>query len=230
MSDRLIDAIIFDMDGTLIDSNDLHANAWADAFAHYGVKLDFELVRSQIGKGGDLLVPDLVGAKEMLSFGDEIEDHRKKLFREHYRDDVRPFDGIRESFETLRELSIRIVIASSSNAEDLEFYLDRAGIADLVDEFTSADDVESSKPAPDVFEAALGKLGTARERTLVVGDTPYDILAAHRSALPIVAVRCGGFPEDALQKAELVLDDVPHLVRSLEEVEAMMSQLTGEND
>lgn len=225
MADNSLDAIIFDMDGTLIDSNDLHAQAWRDAFDDYGVSFDLETVRMQIGKGGDLLVPDLLGAKQMLAFGSPIQEHRKKLFRERYRDAIKPFSGIRESFERLRDESIRIVIATSSNKEDLSFYLDLLGVEELIEDATSKDDVEMSKPAPDIFAAALAKLGTEQTRTLVVGDTPYDILAAHRSCLPIAAVRCGGFPESTLEKAELRFDDVPDLVHNLRRVRDMMSDL-----
>lgn len=225
MTDNSLNAIIFDMDGTLIDSNDHHAKAWQDAFDDYGVSFDFETVRMQIGKGGDLLVPDLLNAKQMIAFGEEIQDYRKKLFRDRYRESVKPFPGIPESFEHLRNQSIRIVIATSSNEEDLSFFLDLLGIEDLIDDATSKSDVEMSKPAPDVFSAALEKLGTPPSRTLVVGDTPYDILAAHRSSLPIAAVRCGKFPERTLEKAELVCDDVPDLVQNLERVREMMSSL-----
>ncbi|MDX1583157.1 MAG: HAD family hydrolase [Thermoanaerobaculia bacterium] len=224
MADKL-KAIIFDLDGTLIDSNDLHAKAWQEAFEHYGVHLDYETVRLQIGKGGDLLVPDLLGAKEMLAFGEEIEAFRKKHFRENFRDRIEPFEGIAESFTALREKSVRIVVASSSNEKDLSYYLDTLGVNDLIDDATSADDVDMSKPAPHVFAAALEKLGTEPATTLVVGDTPYDILAAHRNSLPIAAVRCGGFPERTLEKAELIFDDVPEIVRNLGRVETMMRDL-----
>lgn len=225
MTRSALEAIIFDMDGTLIDSNDHHAKAWQDAFEDYGVSFDLETVRMQIGKGGDLLVPDMLGAKQMLSFGKEIQNHRKTLFRERYRQAIEPFPGIPESFRRLREDSIRIVIATSSNEEDLSFYINLLGIGDLIEAATSKDDVEMSKPAPDVFAAALEKLGTRPDRTLVVGDTPYDVLAAHRSSLPIAAVRCGKFPENTLEKAELLFDDVPDLVHNLRQVREMMKDL-----
>lgn len=225
MATDKLSALIFDMDGTLIDSNDLHAKAWLEAFDHFGVRFDYETVRMQIGKGGDLLVPDLLGAKQMLAFGKEVEDHRKTLFRQSYRDSVEPFPGIPEAFRRLKDDSIRIVIATSSNQEDLSFYIDRLGIGDLIDGSTSKDDVEMSKPAPDIFSTALRRLGTEPSRTLVVGDTPYDILAAHRSCLPIAAVRCGGFPESTLGKAELVFDDVPDLVHNLRRARDMMNDL-----
>lgn len=225
MKKDALEAVIFDMDGTLIDSNDHHAKAWQDAFEDYGVSFDFDTVRMQIGKGGDLLVPDLLGAKQMIAFGKEIQKHRKKVFRERYREAIQPFPGVRDSFRRLRDDSIRIVIATSSNEEDLSFYIDLVGIGDLIDEATSKDDVGMSKPAPDVFASALEKLGTKPQRTLVVGDTPYDILAAHRSCLPIAAVRCGKFPERTLEKAELLFDDVPDLVHNLRQVREMMRKL-----
>jgi HAD superfamily hydrolase (TIGR01509 family) len=215
----LLRGVIFDVDGTLVDSNDLHATAWQEAFRRFGVDHSFELVRSQIGKGGDLLVPDLLDARAMRQFGEELKEYRKELFREHYLDKVRPFDGIAEAMQRLRDRGVEIFLASSADGDEVKHYVSLIGIEELIAGSTSKSDVEMSKPAPDIFEAALEKIGTPPERTIVVGDTPYDILAAHRIALPIAAVRAGGFPEDDLRKAEWLFDSVPQMIERSQRIE-----------
>jgi HAD superfamily hydrolase (TIGR01549 family) len=215
----LLRGVIFDVDGTLVDSNDLHAAAWQEAFRRFGVNHPFELVRSQIGKGGDLLVPDLLDARSMRQFGQELKEFRKEHFRANYLDNVRPFPGIAAAMERLRERGVELFLASSADGDEVKHYISLIGIEELIAGSTSKSDVEMSKPAPDIFEAALGKIGTPPERTIVVGDTPYDILAAHRIALPIAAVRAGGFPEDDLRKAEWLFDSVPQMIERSQRIE-----------
>lgn len=207
--------LVFDVDGTLIDSNELHAESWREAFLAFGKRMTLERIRPHIGKGGDLLVPDLLNAAEMRAIGKKVQDHKKKLFRRKYLERVRPFPGIRESFERLHAMKIAIVLASSSSEPEVDSFVEILGVADLIGDRTSADDAEFSKPVPEIFEAALAKKKAPRSRTAIVGDTPYDILAAHRAATPIAAVRCGGFPEETLRKAEWLFDDVPDLVKRI---------------
>ena len=211
MSQSAIRALVLDLDGTLIDSNDHHAEAWQKAFAHFGKVFDLEEVRMQIGKGGDYLVPDMLSAREFRELGEPLRQYRSRLFRDLYRERVRPFPGVRESLERLRNEDLRLVLASSSNQEDLDFFVRLLGIEDLLDGRTTADDVDDPKPSPEVFSAALDLLKLDPEEALVVGDTPWDILAAHRSGLAIAAVRSGGFPPETLNRAELVIDDVREL-------------------
>lgn len=211
--------LIFDVDGTLIDSNELHARAWREAFSEFGIDLPLDAIRPHIGKGGDLLVPDLLQARAMREVGNKIRTYRKKLFKRDYLERVRPFPRIPESFRALRELGIAIVLASSSSPSEVESFIELLGVGDLIDDFTSSGDAEFSKPVPEIFSAALDRIHAPKSRTAIVGDTPYDILAAHRAATPIAAVRCGGFPEKSLGKAEWLMDDVPDLVRRVEEID-----------
>jgi HAD superfamily hydrolase (TIGR01549 family) len=215
-----LEAIILDVDGTLVDSNDLHAEAWQKAFSRFGKDLPFDLIRSQIGKGGDLLVPDLLDAREMQKFSEELKDYRKKLFRDGYLEKVRPFDGTKDVMENLHERGLKLFLASSADSDDVKHFTALIGIGDLIDGSTSSGDVELSKPSPEVFEAALEKLGTPPEKSLVVGDTPYDILAAHRASLPVAAVLSGGFDRTTLDKAEFIFDDLPDLLRRFDEIES----------
>lgn len=134
-----IEGIIFDVDGTLVDSNDLHAQAWQEAFRHFGREVPYQTVRSQIGKGGDLLVPDLLNGKEMRSFGEELKKFRKKLFLEQYLDRVKPFPGIREHVERLAE-GRKVLLASSADPDEVKHYVKLIGLERIVDGSTSKKD------------------------------------------------------------------------------------------
>ncbi|HSN69716.1 MAG TPA: HAD family hydrolase, partial [Thermoanaerobaculia bacterium] len=212
--------LIFDIDGTLIDSNELHARAWREAFREFGARVPLATIRMHIGKGGDLLVPDILDARRMREFGKKVQTFRKELFRRKYMDKVRPFPGIVEAFEQIRDAGISIVLASSAAPEEVEAYVELLGVGDLIADTTSSGDAEYSKPNPGIFDAALDRIPAPKSRTAIVGDTPYDILAAHRVATPVAAVRCGGFPEQTLEKAEWRFDDVPQLVGKLGALDA----------
>lgn len=195
-------AVIFDIDGTLLDSVDLHAEAWVAAFRHFGIETDGRTVRSQIGKGGDELMPVFLSETQVREQGEAIAAYRSALFKDRYLDRVKPFPGVRALFERLRADGTTIALASSGKRAEVERYQEILGIADLVDAATSADDAERSKPHPDIFQAALKKLGgIARDAVVVVGDTPYDAEAASKAGLATVGVLCGGFPEADLSAA-----------------------------
>ncbi len=197
----MIEAFFFDIDGTLIDSNDFHAEAWQKAFEKYGKKIPFDKIRPQIGKGADTLLPEFLTEQEIEKFGDEIADLRGEIFKREYMSRVKPFPKVRELFRRIKADGKRIALASSSEEDEVEEYKKIANIEDLVEKSTSADDAKESKPEPDIFEAALKLLGNpAPETILVVGDTPYDAEAAIKAELKIVGVLCGGFPETDLRK------------------------------
>ncbi len=198
----MIKAVIFDVDGTLVDSVDLHARAWQEAFERFGKKVPFEQVRYQIGKGGDQLMPVFFSKEELEEFGEELEEYRGDLYKREYLPRVKAFPAVRELFERVRREGQRIALASSAKEEELGTYKKLARVEDLVEEETSADDAEKSKPHPDIFEAALAQLGDVTpEEVIVVGDTPYDAEAAGKAGLVTVGFLCGGFPEEDLRAA-----------------------------
>ncbi len=196
----MIKAVIFDMDGTLIDSNDFHARAWQEIFAKYGHEVTFEEVRHQIGKGGDQLMPVFLSEEEVERDGPRIEEERTELFQRDYLPRIDAFPMTRELFERIKRDGKRVLLASSSKAKELDAYKKIARIDDLVEDATSSDDAERSKPHPDIFEAAVTKLdGVAPEEAIVVGDTPYDAEAAGKAGLATIGLLCGGFPEAELR-------------------------------
>jgi HAD superfamily hydrolase (TIGR01549 family) len=198
-------AVIFDVDGTLVDSVDLHARAWQDAFHEFGHDLDFAKIRAQIGKGGDQLLPVFLSQEEIDEIGEQLQKRRADIFKERYLAQVRPFPMVRELFERLIGAGKRIALASSAKQDELQTYKDIANIADLLDTETSSDDADKSKPHPDIFQAALKRLdGMAPDQVIAVGDTPYDAEAAGKAAIRTIGFLCGGWSEEDLKKAGCV--------------------------
>jgi phosphoglycolate phosphatase-like HAD superfamily hydrolase len=213
---RMLTAILFDVDGTLVDSNELHAAAWHEAFAHFDIEIPVDAIRGQIGKGGDNLIPALLPDLDDRK-RDEIDDYRSLLFKRDYLPRVVPFAGVRALFERLYGDGVRIVLASSSGADEVSYHLDLIGCRDLVFATTSADEADHSKPDPDIFNAALAKVARAEaSEALVVGDTPYDLEAAAKAGIRAVALRCGGFPDAALGGASAIYDGPADLLANYE--------------
>lgn len=208
----MLKAILFDIDGTLVDSNDFHVLAWAEAFKQAGHEFRLAEIHEQIGKGGDNLLPAL-----LPGIGDEEAERLKsahaKLFKRHYFGRLKPMPGARELLGRCRDAGYTVVLASSASGEELDHHLDDVLDArDLVDAWTSADDVGSSKPCPDIFVTAAQKVNVAPDEALVVGDTPYDIEAASRAGIRTVAVRSGGFRDEQLSGAIAIFEDVAELL------------------
>jgi membrane protein len=209
---KIIRAVLFDIDGTLIDSNDLHVRAWQDAFAEDGVDIAPDRIAGQIGKGGDHLVPAL--APEL---GDQTQARIAKregdIFQQGYIAQALPFPHARDLLARVHDSGARIVFASSAAQEQLDHYIDLMAVRDLIEATTSIDDVQSSKPAPDIFEIARKKLaGLHPDQVLAVGDTPYDIESAGKSGIGTVAVLSGGFDREALTGAVAIYIDVADLL------------------
>jgi len=208
-------AVIFDVDGTLIDSVDLHAEAWCETLGHFGVEADFDDLRANIGKGGDQLMPGFVPPDLLATRGTEIEEHRAQLFKSAYLPKVRAFPAVRQLFERICADGKLIILASSASAREVAEYLKITGVEDLVAATTSSDEAAHSKPFPDIFQAALAKgTGTPASQALAIGDTPYDAEAARAAGMGCVGVLSGGFDHRSLMAAgcEAVYRDPQHLL------------------
>ena len=189
---------------TLVDSVDLHAIAWHEALQHFGHHVTFEQARSQIGKGGDHLIPVFLSEDEQKDHGAEMEKWRTDLFKSKYQSLVRPFSAVPELLQRVRDAGLKVAVASSAKAGELEVYLDIARITNLVDVATSSEDAENSKPAPDIFQVALKRLGLPGAETTAIGDTPYDAEAAGKAGIPTIGFLSGGFAEANLRKSGCV--------------------------
>ena len=197
----MVKAALFDIDGTLVDTVDLHAAAWREAFAHFGKQVDYDEVRSQIGKGGDKLIPTFLEEDEVDRFGAEVEEYRSQLYKREYLPLAKPFPGARDLVRRVHAAGIRVALASSCKKDELQHYIDLVDIEAALDAAVTADDIEESKPAPDVFEAALDRLAADARDSVAVGDSPFDAIAAGRAGVRTIGLLCGGFPRTTLLEA-----------------------------
>jgi HAD superfamily hydrolase (TIGR01509 family) len=194
--------VLLDVDGTLVDSNDAHAHAWVEALAKFGHDVSFARARQLIGMGGDRLVEAATGLDRDSRANKRIGDARSDIFLEKWLHTVKPIRGARELVLRLRADGYQYALASAAKANELEPLLEIADIADLVPKRTTSSDVVHSKPHPDTIEAALAKLDSVeRSRAVMVGDTPYDVLAARAANVPIIGVTSGGWSAEALNGA-----------------------------
>jgi HAD superfamily hydrolase (TIGR01509 family) len=209
-------AAILDMDGTLIDSNAAHVHAWVEALREHGHQVSEEHIWPLVGMGGDNLLP-AVGISKESEEGKKISERRGEIFKTRYVPGIQPFPGVRPLLERLREDGLRLVIATSSPSDELEKNLEIAGIADLLEDSTSASDAGRSKPDPDVVKAALDRLDLPADEVVMLGDTPYDIEAAGKAGVKVVAFRCGGFRDDDLKGALAIYDGPADLLARYDE-------------
>ena len=201
----MIKVIIFDLDGTLVDSVEYHAEAWVKAFKEYGYDFYHETLSQQIGKGSEFIVGELLSSEEAEKLHTDIAQYRKKYYQENLLEKVQPFPKVKELFEAIKADGIRIVLASSAREETIEHYKQLLEIEDLIEGATSTDEVEQSKPEPDIFRTALDKLdGVSADEAIVVGDSPYDAIAAKKIDLTTIGLLGGGFSEDTLKDAGCV--------------------------
>ena len=194
-------AAILDIDGTLVDTNYHHAIAWFRAFREHGVTPAVWRIHRHIGMGGDHLVAAVAGAEVEQSAGGAIREAEKRLYADLI-DEVPPLEGARELIEALKGRGHTVVLASSAHGDDVEHYLDLLDVRDLVDAWTTSDDVEATKPEPDLVAAAMQKAGELT--AVMVGDTTWDVKAAARADVKTIAVLTGGFSEAELLAAGAV--------------------------
>jgi HAD superfamily hydrolase (TIGR01509 family) len=206
-------AVLLDVDGTLVDSNDAHARAWVAALAESGRRVEFLRVRPLIGMGSDKLLPALAGIPADSAEGETIASSRSEIFRRDYLPALRPTRGAQRLLEWLRDDGLQLIVATSAQPDELEGLLEVAGATRLIDATSSSGDADRSKPDPDIVHAALDKAGCDPHESIFIGDTPYDITAGGRSGVPVIALRCGGWWSDrAFRAAVAIYDDPADLV------------------
>ena len=191
-------AAILDVDGTLVDTNYQHALAWYRAFRQNDFVVPIWKIHRAIGMGGDQLVGHLIGEEAAAEHEDAIRAAEKPLYLTMI-EECEPLEGARDLIKDLRDAGRTVILASSAKGNEIEHYLDLLDARELADDWTMSDDVEQTKPAPDLVRAAIEKAGS--DDAVMVGDTTWDIEAARRAGIETIAVMTGGFSEDELREA-----------------------------
>lgn len=204
--------IIFDIDGTLIDSVDSHTHAWVAALAEFGYDIPYARIRSLIGMGGDTLLPEVIGKQKDSPEGEKILKRRDEIFAQRYLDDLQPFPKAHELLARVHSAGLKVIFATSSDPKQADILLQKLGAGMLTDVKTTSGDAKNSKPEPDIILAALRKAHLSPTEVFMVGDTPYDIVAAGKANVRTVAVRCGGWKDGDLKGAAAIYDDPSDLL------------------
>lgn len=206
-------AVLLDLDGCLIDSNGAHARAWSEALEQFGHRVPASRLRRQIGKGGRELMRDFVQPAELHFLGDAIADSQTRMYLRRFRRSVRPFPGAARAVRAMRRARLPVVIASSASRSTLQRALRLLRLSDVITGFTCADDVRKAKPFDDVFSVAIARFRLGGRAPVAVGDSPYDVGAAHQIGLPCMALRSGGFSRKVLASADGSFADLAALWR-----------------
>ena len=214
-------AMLFDIDGTLVDSNPAHVEAWTIAFARHGYRIPAERIWPEIGKGGDHLVPDVLGDEADARDGESLRRTESEEFQRIAGErGLRPFPGARALLEEVRRRGLRVALATSSGPDQLDALFAAAGVdfRELAEVTTTKEDVAESKPSKDVVVAALRRLALPAARCAMVGDTPYDVTAAGRAGVVTLALRSGRSPDEVLREAGAlgIWDDTGALLADLD--------------
>jgi HAD superfamily hydrolase (TIGR01509 family) len=209
----VIRGVIFDVDGTLVASNEAHARSWVDALLEAGFDVPFEIVWPMIGMGGDKVLPSLAGIESESEAGKRLSELRWEIFVRDHLPHLRPTPGARNLVSRLKRDGLDVAIASSAGGAELETLLEAAEVADLFHAKTSSSDADESKPDPDIVQAAIRKIGRDPDELVMIGDTPYDVEAAIGAHVRIIAVLSGGWMIDELHGAAGIYDHPADLLR-----------------
>ncbi len=212
----MADTAIFDVDGTLVDTNYHHALSWYRAFRRLHITLPLWRIHRAIGMGGDQLVAHVAGQDVEDRHGDELRDLVKDEFAELI-DETRPIEGAHALLRAVRDRGFRVVLASSARASDVDHFLDLIDARSVAEAWTTSDDVEKTKPAPDLVQVAMDKVGG--RTAVMVGDSTWDCIAAGKLGIPTLAIRTGGFSVDELREsgASRVFDSLVDLREALDD-------------
>ena len=210
----MLKGIIFDVDGTLVDSNDAHAESWVDTFAEAGYEVPFSSVRPLIGMGADKLLPRTIGVSNESEEGKKLIKRRSEIFKTSYMPHLRALPGSRELVERVKKDGLKAIVATSARDQELKDLLKAARVDDLMEERATASDAKRSKPDPDIVHAAVEESGVPPQELIMIGDTPYDIEAAARAQVRCIAFRSGGWTDDKLEGAVEIYDGPADLLKN----------------
>ncbi len=211
---KQIHAVILDVDGTLLDSNDAQAHAWIDAMATQGHQVSFEKIRPLIGMGGDKVLPEVLGIDKDSEEGKKISEKRKELVKTRYLSTIKSFPQAKELLQHMHDCGLKLVVATSAEPDEVEQTLKIVGphVQDLMEKQLTSKDAKLSKPDPDIMQAALKQSGFSPDEVVMLGDTPYDIEAAAKAGIKSIALRSGGWDDKDLAQAIAIYTDTVDLL------------------
>ncbi len=212
----MLKGVIFDVDGTLVDSNDAHAESWVETFAEAGYDVPFDVVRPLIGMGADKLLPQTIGRSNESDEGKKLTKRRSEIFHEKYLPRLRPLKGSRDLVKRVRADGLKAIVATSAKDEELRSLLKAAQVDDLMEEKATASDAKRSKPDPDIVHAAIEESGISPTELVMIGDTPYDMEAATKARVAPIGFRSGGWTDEDLQGAVEIYDGPADLLQHYE--------------
>jgi HAD superfamily hydrolase (TIGR01509 family) len=205
-----------DIDGTLLDSNDAHASAYVEALAAQNIAVPFERIRPLIGMGSEKLLP-AIGVEPGSHAAEHVGRDKDDIFARRYLPSLRPFHGTRDLLLRMKKRALILTVATSAKAAELHGLLHAARIDDLIDTQSTSGDAKASKPDPDIVQVAIARSNLARDELVMLGDTPYDVIAAARAGVRVIALRTGGWSDRELQGALGVYDDPADLLARYDE-------------
>ena len=208
----MLRGVIFDIDGTLVDSNEAHARSWVDTLHEVDYDVPFDVLWPMIGMGGDKLLPSATGIESDSPLGKRLSKRRWEIFQRDYLPRLKPMPGARELVQRMKDDKLSLTVASSAGGDELGLLMEAANVADLMKQRTSSSDAEDSKPDPDIVKAAVKKSGLQPDELLMLGDTPYDVQAAIGANVKLVGLLCGGWTMLELSGATAIYDDPADLL------------------
>lgn len=223
----MLRGVLFDIDGTLVASNEAHTQSWVDVLQEAGYDVPFDVIWPMIGMGGDKLLPSATGIELNSEPGERIGKRRWEIFKRDYLPKLKPTPGARDLVLRMKEDNLTLIVATSASGNELGELLEVAGVADLMDDTTSSTDAAESKPDPDIVQVAVRKSGFEPDDLIMLGDTPYDVQAAIGAHVKLVGLLCGGWSKEELSGAVAIYDDPGDLLRWYDQSPFAVKALAG---
>ena len=203
----MLRGVLFDIDGTLVDSNAAHARSWVDTLREAGYEVPFDVLWPMIGMGGDKVLPSAAGIEIDSELGEKLSARRWEIFQRDYLPGLKPTPGARDLVQRMKDDGLELIVASSASGNELGALMDAANVRDLFEKTTSSSDARDSKPDPDIVQAAVKKSGMKPNELIMLGDTPYDVQAAIGAHVNLVGLLCGGWTAIELSGATAIYSD-----------------------
>ena len=223
----MLRGVIFDIDGTLVDSNKAHAQSWVDTLREAGYEVPFDVIWPMIGMGGDKLLPSATGIESDSDLGKKLSKRRWELFQREYVPRLKPTPGARDLVQRMKNDGLEMIVATSASGNEVNVLLEAANVADLMQEKTSSSDAAESKPDPDIVQAAVKKSGFEPDELIMLGDTPYDVQAATGANVKLVGLLCGGWTMEELSGAVAIYDNPQDLLKWYDQSPFSVKALAG---